>query len=174
MGNVANRGPRAGPAHRHLLLLLLLLLSSDLLSEQKSEGRKKAERTNIQHPTSNIRYLKGSRHRHWMFDVRCWMFDVEILRPSELGLLSALGFRPSDFNSAFDLRASGFGFDPRLCLGVTHRAAPVHGLEAFSGGTLVVEGDVLGSGGCPNLARNNARTSGGSPVLESSMRRRTS
>ena len=95
-------------------------------------------------------------------------------RYSDFGTRPSFGPRVSAFGFQLGLRPSGFGFDPRLCLGVTHRAAQFHWLEAFSGGTLVVEGDVLGSGGCPSLARNNARTSGGSPVLESSMRRRTS
>jgi hypothetical protein len=58
----------------------------------KAERRAKKETSNIEHPTSNIQYLKGSRHRHWMFDVGCSMFDVEILRPSDFGLLSGFGF----------------------------------------------------------------------------------
>jgi len=64
---------------------------------EKSEDRRRAkkETSNIEHPTSKNQYLKGSRHRHWMFDVRCWMFDVEILRPSDFGLPSDFGFRSS-------------------------------------------------------------------------------
>jgi hypothetical protein len=52
------------------------------------EGRRRAkkETSNIQHPTSNIQYLKGSRHRHWMFDVGCSMLRSSGFRISAFGL----------------------------------------------------------------------------------------
>ena len=69
-------------------------------SKPETRRPKEGEEGNIEHPTSNIQYLKGSRHRHWTFDVRCWMFDVEILQPSDFGLLSGFGLRSSDFRAA--------------------------------------------------------------------------
>ena len=49
-----------------------------------------------------------------------------------------------------------------------------HLIGVASGGAFVAAGGGVGSGGSPSLARNNARTSGGSPCWGSSMRLRTS
>ena len=66
----------------------------------KSEGRR-ISTSNIQHRTSNGGggCLSG---------IGCWMFDVEILRPSDFGPLSGFGLRSSDFRAAeHDLPSTG-------------------------------------------------------------------
>src|ERR1022692_1196085 len=63
--------------------------------------------SNIEHPTTNIQWSRRFGSKHWMFDVRCWLLDVEFS-----SLQRQFNREPAAFaNFASHAHASAMRFD---------------------------------------------------------------